>query len=240
MKGPSSLLLCCLWLAGTVLRAQDQPPAAAPDLAALEQTAQQRHAEWEALAKDMNARMARILPCDPRALSAVNEVSRASETRLAALADYLRAVSAKAFGETAAIRSLLDAEERRAVQTTLERADAGQEQTAVETQVDALTQSVRQRMVLEDSRKLLENVAGMIRQRVADAETHAAGANAAVALLRDLAAKFEARDAALREEFAAFEAERVRWDGYYTARRSRAQLECSITQIGPAPAKGKQ
>ena len=76
-------------------RAQDPRHRCRADLAALEQTAQKRHAEWEALAKDMNDRMARILPCDPRALAAVTEVSRASEARLAALADYLRAVSAQ-------------------------------------------------------------------------------------------------------------------------------------------------
>ena len=58
-------------------------------------------------------------------------------------------------------------------------------------------------------------------------------------LLRDLVAKFDARDAALREEFAAFEAERARWNGYYSARRTRAQIECSITQIGARPTKGE-
>ena len=120
----------------------------------------------------------------------------------------------------------------------LERADAGQEQTAVDTQSDALAQSVKQRASLEDPQKLLEQIAAMIRQRAAAAEQQAGAADAAVALLRDLVAKFDARDAALRDEFAAFEAERARWNGYYAARLARAQIECSITQIGvPAPSK---
>ena len=138
---------------------------AAPDLAALEKTAQNRHAEWEALAKDMNDRMARMLPCDPRALTAVTEVSRASEARLAALADYLRAVSAKAFAETATARNLLSIEEKRALEASLERNDAGQEQTAVDTQSDALAQSVKQRTSLEAPQKLLQQVAALIHQR---------------------------------------------------------------------------
>jgi hypothetical protein len=210
----------------------------APDLAALEQTAQKRHAEWEALAKDMNDRMSRILPCDPRALAAVNEVSRASEARLGALADYLRAVSAKAFAETADARNLLSSEEKRAVQASLERADAGQEQTAVDTQSDALAQSAKQRTSLEAPQKLLAEIAAMIHQRAAAMEQQAGSADAAVMLLRDLVTKFEARDAALREEFAASEAERARWNGYYAARRARAQIECTITQIGASQSKG--
>ena len=163
MKRALGVLLCAAVFGQDVV-----PPAFAqdaPDLAALEQTAQKRHAEWEALAKDMNDRMARILPCDPRALTAVTEVSRASEARLAALADYLRAVSAKAFAETAAARNLLSAEERRAVEASLERADAGQEQTAVDMQSDALAQSVKQRTSLEAPQKLLAQIAAMIHQR---------------------------------------------------------------------------
>lgn len=220
--------------------AAQEPSAqnAALDLATLQQAAQKRHAEWEALAKDMNDRVSRILPCDPRALAAVNEVSRASESRLAALSDYLRAVSLRAFGETAVVRSLLNSEERHAVEATLERADAGQEQTAVDTQLDALAQSVKQRASLEAPQKSLAQIAAMIHQRLTALDQHAGSADAAVPLLRDLVAKFEARDAALREEFAASEAERARWNGYYAARRTRAQIECTITQIGASQSKG--
>jgi len=241
MERSSGVLICAALFACTAAHAQDPSPQnAVPDLAALEQTVQKRHAEWESLAKDLSERMSRILPCDPRALAAVNEVSRASEARLAALADYFRAVSGKAFNETAAVRVLLNAEEKRAVEAGLERNDAGQEQTAAETQSDALAQSVKQRTSLEESKKLLDQIVAMIRQRAAAAEQHAGAADSAVPLLRDLVAKFEARDAALREEFAASEAERARWNGYYAARRTRAQLECTITQIGASQSKGKQ
>jgi hypothetical protein len=235
MKCALRSVLCVALFSCATARAQD-----APDLAALEQTMQKRYGEWESVAKDLSERMARILPCDPRALAALNEVSRTSEARLAALADYLRAVSGKAFAETAAVRNLLDTEEKRTVETGLERADTGQEQTAVDTQSDVLAQSAKQRTTLEDSKKVLDQIAAMIRQRATDSEQRAASADAAVALLRDLIKRFDARDAALREEFAAFEAERTRWNGYYAARRTRAQIECTITQIGAPPSKGKQ
>jgi len=230
-----------LWAAllSMALHAQD-----GPNLAALEQTAQKRYTEWESLARDLNERMARILPCDPRYAAGITEVGRASEARLAALADYIRGATAKAFAETAAAKLLLNLEEKRAQDAGLERADAGQEQTAVNMQSDALAESVKQRAALEDSRKLLEQIAAMVRQRTAAAEQQAGAADAGVALLRDLVAKFDARDAALRDESVAFEAERGRWSGYYAARLARAQTECSITRLGaqgaPAQPKGKQ
>jgi len=234
MKCALGVLLCAAAFG------QDAVPSnsATVDLAALELTAQKRSLEWEALAKDMNDRMARMLPCDPRALAAVAEVSRASEARLAALSDYLRAVSAKAFAETAEVRNLLVAEERQAVETRLQRADAGQEQTAVDIQSDALAQSVKRRASLEVPEKLLAQIAATIHQRAAAMEQQTGSAEAAVALLRDLVPKFEARDAAVREEFAAAESERARWNGYYAARKSRAQIECTITQIGASQPKG--
>ena len=188
--------------------------------------------------------MARILPCDPRYAAGITEVSRSSEARLAALADYFRGASAKAFAETATAKILLSTEERRAVEASLERGDAGQEQTAVDTQSDELALSVKQRASLEDSQKLLEQIAALIRQRTASAEQQAKAADESVASLRDLVAKFDARDAALRDESVAFEAERARWNGYYAARLARAQTECTITQAGapsaPAKAKGKR
>jgi hypothetical protein len=217
-----------------------QSPAAA-DLGALEQTAQKRQAEWEDAAKTLEERLARILPCDARSAAAITEVSRLSEARLAALNDYVRAASSRAFAEAAAIRLLLSAEEKREGEAVRERSDAGQEQTAVEIQMDALKQSISQRSSLQDPQKLLDQIVALIQQRTAETERQAGAADKANVLLRELAAKFEARDAALREESAAFEAERTRWSGYYTARQARAQTECSITQAGvarpAAPAK---
>jgi hypothetical protein len=214
--------------------------AQTPDLAALEQTAQKRRTEWETQAKSLEERLARILPCDTRSSAAITEVRGLSDARLAALADYMRAASGKAFAETAAARNLLNAEERRAVEASRERADAGQEQTAVDIQSDGLLQSINQRSSLQDAQKLLEQIGALIRQRSAESERQANAEENMIPMLRDLVAKFEARDMALQNQSAAFEAERTRWSGYYSARQARAQTECSITQIGassPQPAK---
>lgn len=236
MKRPLQIgVLGCALVCGAV-RAQ----SSAADLAALEETAQKRHAEWDALAKDLELRVARILPCDPRSSAAITEVSRASAARLAALADYLRAATVQAFAETASAKILLNSEDKRAAEAVRERSDAAQEQTAVDMQSDALAQSVKQRPSLQEPQKSLDQIAALIHQRSAAAEQHAAGTDVALAMLRELVAKFDARDAALRDESAALEAERARWTGYYSARLARAQVECSITRIGPVRPGAKQ
>jgi hypothetical protein len=102
-----------------------------------------------------------------------------------------------------------------------------------------LTQSASRRASLQDAEKQLQEISSLIRQRSTDVEQQAGAADKNVELLRGLITKFEARDAALRDASAAFEAERSRWSGYYSARQARAQIECSITQVGAAPAQGK-
>src|SRR5947207_14283391 len=91
-----SLFLCSASLAQT------------PDLTALEQTAQKRHADWETQAKSLEERLARILPCDARSSAAIAEVRALSDALLAALSAYMRAASDKAFAETAADSNLLN------------------------------------------------------------------------------------------------------------------------------------
>src|SRR3954467_7145817 len=89
------------------------------ELAALEQTVQKSHAEWEALAKDLDERMARILPCDARYSAAIADVTRASGARPAPRAGSFRGVSAQAFAETAEAKILLDAAEKHALEAGL-------------------------------------------------------------------------------------------------------------------------
>jgi hypothetical protein len=223
----------------TTASAQDPP---SPDsLASLEQSAEKSLAAWTSLAKDLDTRVARLLPCDARATAAITEVSRASDARLTALAEYLGAAAVTAGTETSAARILLTSEISRAAEDSPERADTAGELAAVQKQVDALTSAVKQRGSLEDAGKSLQQIAAMVKDRATLAEQQSANTATIQAALGDLVAAFEAREAALKDQTAAFEAERARWNGYYAARLARAQTECSITKTGPAkaPAKGK-
>jgi len=78
--------------------------APAGPAASARETAAKRAAEWEALAKGLDAKIARLLPCDPRAKSAIEEVSHASEARLAALGEVLKIALAQANADTERVR----------------------------------------------------------------------------------------------------------------------------------------
>jgi hypothetical protein len=219
--------------------ASAQSPSSPDSLASLEQAAKKSEATWTALAKDLDVRVARLLPCDTRATAAISEVSRASETRSAAVADYFRAAITNASSETGVAKTLLARETARASEDAPERVDTAAELAAVSKQIDALAAAVKQRASLEGAYQELQQIGALLKERSTLAEQQPANAAAVQASLRDLTAAFEAREAALKDEAVAFEAERARWNGYYAARLARAQVECSITKTAPAKPAGK-
>jgi hypothetical protein len=230
-------------LLGTVclvaLRGQDA--SSTDSLTSLEQAVQRSSATWNSMAKELDTKVARLLPCDERATAAITEVNRASEGRLTVLAEYLRAAAANASVETNAARSLLTRETARASEDPPEQTDTAQELAAVQKQVDVLATAVKRRASLDDAAKLLQQIAAMVKDRATLAEQQPANAAAVQAALRELVAAFEAREAALKDEIMAFEAEHARWTGYYAARIARSETECAITKVAPAkpPAAGK-
>jgi hypothetical protein len=229
-------------LGAVCLAAANAQNTSSPDsLVPLEQAVQRSAATWISLASDLDARVARLLPCDTRATAAITEVSRASEVRLASLAVYLRAAAANASVEASAAKLLLTRETARASEDSPERDDTASELAAVQKQIDALANPAKQRASLEDANKVLQQIGAQMKDRAKLAEQLPANSITVQAALRDLVAAFEARESALKDESVAFEAERARWNGYYAARLARAQTECSITQTAPVrpPAQGK-
>src|SRR5579863_4663963 len=113
-------------------KAQEKP---ADPLSALRQTADKTAADWEALAKGLEQKIATLLPCDPRSRAAVEEVSHASDARLSALSAYLKAAALKAKADTEAAKRVLAAQAALAGGWTTDRAEADQERTAIEAQV---------------------------------------------------------------------------------------------------------
>src|SRR5206468_11338797 len=106
-----------------------QEPANA--LAGFEQNAAKRTSEWTALANSLEQRVTRLLPCDPKVRSAIDEVNRASEARTIALTTYWMAVSGKSKSQTDAIRRVTTQEETRKEEWTNDRTEAEQERAVV-------------------------------------------------------------------------------------------------------------
>lgn len=223
-------------------RAQDGGAAAQSltplNAASLRQIAEKKSAEWEALARPLDGKIAHMLPCDPRVASAIEEVSRASEARLAAIGDALKAAVDRAKADTEQARLAVTGEEARLRETDAERVDSEQERATVDAQLADLTEGAKRQAAFEEARKKLAQIAALVGGRASyggDAEKLDVALNTS---LRELLVASQAREAALEKEQAALAAEASRWSEYYTARLARAQTECSITN--PAGAKKKK
>src|SRR5665213_2087594 len=82
-------IAACL-AAAVSLCAQD---AGANSLPALQDAAAKRTAEWNTLTTGLELRLARLLPCDPRVRTSLEEVAKASDSRRVALTSYWNMVS---------------------------------------------------------------------------------------------------------------------------------------------------
>jgi hypothetical protein len=218
-------------LAAVVVLAQGnagQSSGADPGMS-LREIAVKRTAEWESLAKALEAKIARLLPCDPPARAAIEEVSRASEARLAALGAVLKAELTQANADTEVARLAFAAEDASLREAEAEVSDSQQEQAAVDRQLADLTASAKRREGLEDARKKLSEIAAIVAARATSAEEQVQLRVTLDMSLRDLLAADHARLTALQVEQAALSAEVSRWSDYYVARLARAQTECSIT-----------
>jgi hypothetical protein len=208
-----------------------QPPASA----SLRQIAETKSAEWETLAKALDAKIARMLPCDSRVKSAITEVSRASEARLAALGEAMKAAVDRAAADSEHARLAVADEEGRRRESAAERVDSGQERAAVEGQLADLTESAKRRPAFEEARQKLAGLATQVTQRASDREDAVKLETLLDASLRELLVASEAREQALRKEQAALTLEASRWSEYYAARLARAQTECTITNPTSTP-----
>jgi hypothetical protein len=231
-----------LLFAASGARGQDggavSQPAAPPEAASLRQVAEKKSAEWEVLARALDGKIARMLPCDARVSSAIEEVSRASEARLAALADALKAEADRARTDSGQARAAVTGEESRLREKDAERVDSAQERTDVDRQLADLTEGAKRQAAFEDARKKLALIAASIDRRAADSADAENLDTALNTSLRELLVACQAREAALAKEQAALAAEASRWSVYYTARLARAGIECSVTN--PAGAKKKK
>jgi len=208
----------------------------APDpLAPLQQAAARKAADWEALAKGLEVKLARMLPCDPRVRSSIEEVSRASDARLAALALYLQSAAAQAKADLDRVQGLLSEQEFATKESTAEKAEADGERAAIEAQAADMAESVTRRGLLSEAQRKLAEIAAMVRERGTRTQQQDARRDALAAALRQVASTYEARQRALETERSALVIENSRWGEYYVARMARAQMECTVTNPVATP-----
>ena len=228
------LALIACFAAAAVLRAQD---SGANSLPALREAAAKRTAEWTTLTTSLEPRLVRLLPCDPRVRTSVEEVAKASDNRTVALTSYWNMVSIQSKAQVEAIRVLLAREEERGEDWSNEKTETGQELAATSAQAAALKASMQQVPALASPQKNLEALAGNDQLLAAQAQERATDESLLVADLRDLWKSAQARQSAVDEQLKSVSAEGQRWSAYYAARQARAQIECFI--INPAAATAR-
>lgn len=232
----SAWLLLLLALASSS-GAQTADPLDALD--ALSRQADKAENDWAALAKGLEKKIATLLPCDPKSKAAVEEVSRASDARLAALSKYLKAAIAKAQADTDSAKQVLAVQAAISGGWNTERAEAHLEGTKLEAQIADLKESMRKRGSLAGAEQVLLEIAKMVKERAAKADDQAARKETIDALLGDLVLAYSDRQKTLENELSLLDAETARWNAYYTARLARAVTECTIINAAPAPRKKK-
>lgn len=235
----------CLYIfAAALAAAQDAPrqDASAPgDLPMLAQAVQDKTAEWNKLAGNLDQTILHLLPCDPKAGAAITEVSKASEARLAAIAAYLEAADRQAQVQASSAKQMADAAAASGADLAAEKSDMAAERAGADGQSANLVQAGQQRPSFIPAENTLKQIASFEQQRSAAIDMAISHAGPAAAAMRDLAAQLDARQAAWKDAQTAFAAERDRWSGYYAARIARARMECAaMGGAAPARAQGKQ
>jgi len=112
-------------------------------LAPLEQDVKATETAWANLARELDSKLARLLPCDAAAVKTIQDVSAASQARIAALTAYLKAVADNMAADIVAARNIRDGEQGRLTSIPAERTDTEQERAGIESQLRNLADSVR-------------------------------------------------------------------------------------------------
>jgi hypothetical protein len=223
---------------------QAQPDA----LSGFQQSAERRTVEWTTLAANLEQRVTRLLPCDPRIRAAIEETGRASEARIVALNKYWLGASGKSRNQTAAIQRLLAREEASKDEWANERRHAGTERTAVAEQSGFLAASATRLPALADPEKALAASAQLLQQIENQIQARESGGSQLLTELRELFAASQARQNEMEAQLKFISTEGARWSAYYDARLKRAQMECVVTDpraetappASPSPRGGKK
>lgn len=218
---------------GGIVSAQAPAPNSLP---ALQQSVSQRTAEWNTLATNLEQRVARLLPCDPQARAAIDEVSRASDARGMALTSYWTLASLQSKAQIDAIRRLLAQEEGRSGDWAVEATQARAEVALVAALGASLASSVSQVAALASPRKDLEAIEEEYRLFEKQSQERTTSGGQLLGDLRDLLKASQARQAAIDERLQTVGVEGQRWSAYYAARQARAQVECALVNPGAAVA----
>lgn len=211
------------------------PQTAAGSPEQLRRAALARAGEWTSLASSLEARVGKMLPCDRRVRSSIEEVSKASEARIAAEAAYWRAVEEQSRNSLPALDALANREQALSAAWTADPADALQEQSSVDAHVVALKGNLKKSPALVPPEAELEALAANTKSLGEKMSGRSSSAARISADARRSAAAEGALHNAIESKLRTETAEGELWNEYYAARLARADTECSIIGTAAAP-----
>jgi hypothetical protein len=209
-----------------LVSAQDRTPST---LSEAGQTAEKRTNEWSILASNLEQRVLRMLPCDPRVRASIEEVSRASGARFLALTAYWQESAKRSNDQAESARGLIADNDARLEDWKADSADSEQEQARVEAQTSDLRETARQAVGLAAAARLLNGISQNMAAAVKQGVTREQASIKLDGDLNEWITASQARQAAIEDELKALAAENTRYTAFYAARITRAQLECSLT-----------
>jgi hypothetical protein len=218
-------------VAAGLLSAQD-----AASLATLRQSAEHEAQNWDTLAKSLETRIRGMLPCDPKIGAAVEEVSRASDSRLSAFDRYFRAALTETSARTAQAAQLLDFQSKAGsgfLET--EHAEGVEERAGTENQISQLEATPGRKAELIDSGSALRAVAVLTDRRNQVMVQQSTRGDSLNESLRALVSQSQAAEEAMKALVADHANEATRWRAYYVARVARVEAECSAINPTAAP-----
>jgi hypothetical protein len=176
--------------------------------------------------------LARLLPCDPRVASSIEEVAKASDARIATLIADRKAVSEKSQQQIEALKQLLAdhtplTEKWKAAQAILE-----QETADVRSQSAYMSDVASKTAAPVPALKSLEGIAQTTQEEGTLAGRTQTDWTGLTTSISDWILASQGRQNALELEMKALETEGQNWRAYYAARTARAKAECNVMNPG--------
>jgi hypothetical protein len=205
-----------------------QSPAVPSGLTILRQNIDEKTMSWLKLTQNLDAKIAGLLPCDPKIATSLREVSKASDARLDAVSEYLRAAVDRAAATSTAASQLLEGSASKKF-AEMERIETTQERAAIDGQMSQLVASSIVRRELSASEAALREIATQVDARNSLLARQISQEGARQESLANYVDQLKVREEKLKEAASAYQAEADQWKSYYAARLDRAKAECDAT-----------
>jgi hypothetical protein len=195
-------------------------------------------AEWAQIAPSLEQRLSRMLPCDPRIQAAIEEVSRASDSRITLLENEGKQLTVKSQQQSETLRQWAAQQEPAVDALRAWNALSEQERADLQSQSEVLAEITRRSAAFSAAAKSLEELTQSSQYTAAMSAKASTDAAGITSMMNDWLAASLGWQHSIDLYLKSLSEEGQRWRSFYAARIARARAECAITD--PAAAKSAE